>query len=849
MSSHVDSSDQTDPNSGKLDCPDEGVLRSLLDEQLDSETTSQLTVHIETCADCVRQLQELFDSVGDRENSQVALDPPGWNEQRAQVIAQTVAQPAIDIRPAASAAGSATVPRIPGYGIDAVIGQGGMGTVFRATEQGTGREVAIKTLSASAFHDAEAARRFEREIRLTRRCVHPHIVQSVASGEYLETPYLVMEYVDGSNLAELTRHERAFSVADSCELIRQAALGLHHAHELGLVHRDVKPSNLLLNRRGVVKLADLGLARFSDRAGEASLTSTHQVMGSIDYMAPEQARAGDTVDRRADIYSLGATLLKLLTGAAPFETAEYDSPLRKVAALATASSPDIQHRRDDLPSGLADIVNRMLSFDQELRYATAKEVADALAPYCEDHQVEAIAATVSKQVSGPLEGPTVSVDDSPTPALRSHALPNNVPTRRPLWRISAAAGILLAGFAFIAMWATDGGKIRVKCDDLELLLEIIRDGELIQVCAAGELEDSTWFRSGDYEIRLPAESQDAFTIANGSFTLTRDDRQLVVIQRVSALWSDELLSVSPSIWNSEPVSVFTQQHRSVDILTSADWEWTPPRAFLPAINDGATPVHYPTLTPDGLTLMFGRLTNFPESGSEETRILVAVRASLESPFQVRYEIPTPIKWPKWPFGMHLAKYERAMLYFAEKESDVAFRNTDLFCLRYANDGAWGTVDLFQNVNTQWNEKDPTVSADGRLLIFSSRRIEGEGDYDLWMATREAVDVPFESPVSMGFPINTPGHEGFAELSSDSLVLIYNSYVDVDQTNSFMFATRRSTDEEFSNPCPLELPCDPDMTQRDAALALNGRLLVFRQRPVTDPLKLTLHYCQRVPKSR
>jgi hypothetical protein len=396
---------------------------------------------------------------------------------------------------------------------------------------------------------------------------------------------------------------------------------------------------------------------------------------------------------------------------------------------------------------------------------------------------------------------------------------------------------------------TDGGKIRVKSDDMELPLEIFRDGELVQVCAAGELEDSTWLRSGDYEIRLPADSQDAFKIVNGNFKLTRDDRQHVVIERVSALWSDELLSVSPSIWNSEPVSVFTQQHRSVDILTSADWEWTAARAFLPAINDGATPVHYPTLTPDGLTLMFGRLTNFPVSGSEETRILVAVRASLESPFQVRHEIPMPVEWPKWPFGMHLAKYERAMFYFTEERSDVAFRNTDLFCLRYANDGAWEPVDVFQNVNSQWSEKDPTVSASGRLLIFSSRRIEGAGDYDLWMATREAVDVPFEPPVSMGRPINTPGHEGFAELSSDSLVLIYNSYVDAAQTNSFMIATRQSTDEAFANPRPLELPCDPDMTQRDAALALNGRLLVFRQRPVTDPLKLTLHYCLRVPKSR
>ena len=196
-----------------------------------------------------------------------------------------------------------------------------MGVVYKAVHAELDRVVALKVLSAGLVDDEEVIARFKREIKAVGQLDHPHIVRALDARRIGETHFLVMEFIDGTDWEHLVRRWGPLRVADVCELGRQAALGLQHAHEHGLIHRDIKPSNLMLTRQGQAKILDLGLARMRGSPASQALTVSGQTMGTPDYIAPEQAADSHNVDIRADLYSLGCTLYKLLAGRAPFEDA------------------------------------------------------------------------------------------------------------------------------------------------------------------------------------------------------------------------------------------------------------------------------------------------------------------------------------------------------------------------------------------------------------------------------------------------------------------------------------------------------------------------------------------------
>lgn len=280
------------------------------------------------------------------------------------------------------------------------IGRGGMGRVFRAEHRTMDRVVALKVLATQLTRTERARHMFLREVRAAARLVHPHIVTAFDANRDDERFFLVLEYINGPTLAALVREQGPLPVGQACDFIRQASLGLQHAHALGMVHRDVKPSNLLVQSPvdstsgsgGIVKVADFGLARFSEdmptSAESDSSTSIFGipsvVMGTPDYLSPEQGRNLDDVDIRADIYSLGCSLYFLLTGEVPFPGG---TPLEKIERHASAEPEPIQNLRPIVPDEVAAVVGRMMAKLPTHRFQTPAEVADALEPFAENRPV------------------------------------------------------------------------------------------------------------------------------------------------------------------------------------------------------------------------------------------------------------------------------------------------------------------------------------------------------------------------------------------------------------------------------------------------------------------------------
>ena len=248
------------------------------------------------------------------------------------------------------------------YRIEGVIGAGSMGDVFRAVDTGLSRPVAIKILSERHKDSNELRARFTREGRAVAAIQHPNVVQVFATGKFNDRPYIAMELLEGTDLASAVDDHGALAAVDAARAILDAARGLHAAAKAGLIHRDVKPSNLVLLSDGRVKVTDFGLAKPVDPGSEPALTALGVVVGTPDYIAPEQAR-GETIDERVDIYALGGTLYFLLTAMPPFRTgnAADDKYLKVVARHLKNPAPDARERNPAADDELAELARAMMA--------------------------------------------------------------------------------------------------------------------------------------------------------------------------------------------------------------------------------------------------------------------------------------------------------------------------------------------------------------------------------------------------------------------------------------------------------------------------------------------------------
>ena len=301
------------------------------------------------------------------------------------------------------------------------IGHGGMGQVFKAKHKVMKRKVALKTLPAAATNSSRAVQRFHREVEVAARLSHPNIVTAHDAREDHGIHYLVMEHVDGDDLSTVVRQRGRLSVNTVIDYILQAARGLEYAHSEKVIHRDIKPSNLLLDKKGTVKILDMGLARLNqamgpDQSEQETLTGTGQVMGTIDFMPPEQAENTKQANERSDIYSLGCTLYYLLTDQAIYSG---DTTVMKILAHRETAIPSLRRELPKVSEQLDTVYQKMVAKRPGDRYGSMTEVI----------------AELEKCVAPPEDVPETEIFQGITPKRKpagDHSLDLNLPVISPV---------------------------------------------------------------------------------------------------------------------------------------------------------------------------------------------------------------------------------------------------------------------------------------------------------------------------------------------------------------------------------------------------------------------------------
>jgi tRNA A-37 threonylcarbamoyl transferase component Bud32 len=379
------------------------------------------------------------------------------------------------------------------YRIVRELGRGGMGVVYQAEHIQMERLVAIKVINKSILDHPQSLERFAREVKAAAKLSHPNIVAAYDFEQAGDLHMLVMEFVEGQNLTEIVVRKGPLPILNACHYVRQAALGLQHAYEKGMVHRDLKPQNLMLTPRGTVKLLDMGLARVaSDKEG---LTGTGATLGTPEYIAPEQAMDAAKADIRSDIYSLGCTLYCLLAGKPPFADG---TAMQKILGHLEREPQPLLELRPEVPEKLAAVVARMMAKDPAQRYQKPVEVAQALAPFgkpgakgvaAEPVVVAEPAAAVAARPATPTmaagssavrwdtltdgnaAGKVVSAKKQKAQKVRSR--PTGLAAKKKLLIGGAAAGVALLTFivliGLVGLWAA--GVFKVKTKDGTIVLE------------------------------------------------------------------------------------------------------------------------------------------------------------------------------------------------------------------------------------------------------------------------------------------------------------------------------------------------------------------------------------------
>ena len=531
-----------------LKCPTQNRLQDFLEGSIADRESEEISTHISECLRCDEALSDLENNQSDvlkllRANAPTGfLLEPEFAELRKNTVGIGIADTdslSDEHEPLESG------KRLRDYRLVRKIGEGGMGTVYQAVHVHLAKSVALKILPTDKLQSGQSVSRFRQEMRAVGRVNHPNVVSASDAGKIDGQHFLVMELVQGADLARIIQECGQLGVADACEIVRQAANGLQHAHDNGLVHRDVKPSNVMLAVDGSVKLLDLGLASLNKTDFEASanitvsdgLTSVGQIMGTLDYMAPEQITASPDVDVRADVYALGATLFQLLTRKTPCGDRSHEMPQR-IEAVLSEPPLDIATLRNDVPEELRALLTKMLAKSPSERPQAASEVAREIARFTSDAKLATLAETCRTSLDIPSADVDVT-DDASFLVSRIVEPEKRATKRRPL-TARAILGTCLTLFAAAVFFiVTNNGTVKVEV--LDESFQVAIDGRTLTVTEEGNAQPiklrvgehkltvkigNSDFVTSDFEIRRNGEVAFRVEPLSGKVIVSRDGREV-----------------------------------------------------------------------------------------------------------------------------------------------------------------------------------------------------------------------------------------------------------------------------------------------------------------------------------
>jgi serine/threonine protein kinase len=471
------------------------------------------------------------------------------------------------------------IDQIGPYEFIRALGQGGMGSVYPARHDRLKKLVAIKLLPRERSDNPDWVERFDREMQAVAAIEHPHIVRAIDAGNQAEWHYLVMEFLDGLDVAQLARLRRQLPIEAACEIARQAALGLTAIHEIGLVHRDIKPSNLFVandtaSKRPMVKVLDLGLVLSDGQllGGDERLTTFGHIMGTLAYMPPEQIDDCRAVHPRSDIYALGATLYRLLAGQSPHGEGRPMTAL--IRSISIGDVRPLSELRCDIPNELSELVQQMIAVDIDQRPETMRVVAERLAFYSDTDIFEETVRVAH-----------VEATDSQS-AREDHATATRLPLRltgdsqspprRPVLHWLAFAGLPLGILAGVLITlATDRGTLTIQSDEPGIEVIVKQNEKVVDELRLETGSDSVKLYSGQYEIELTGAKSDGLQLSENKITLTRNAQAVVEVLTKTTQAGNQAVAngtATPPTFKGEPIEHWIQiveTERDPETLMSA----------------------------------------------------------------------------------------------------------------------------------------------------------------------------------------------------------------------------------------------------------------------------------------
>ncbi len=791
------------------------------------------------------------------------------------------------------------------YEILEVIGRGGMGIVFRSLDTKLNRIVAIKTLAEKYSVSATARKRFLREAQAAATVSHPNVVTIHAIEEEHETPYLVMKCIEGKTLRDKVDEQGNLQVIKILRIGSQIAEGLAAAHAQGLIHRDVKPANILLeNSIERVHITDFGLARTVD---DFSISKTGEVAGTPEFMSPEQA-SGEMVDHRCDLFSLGSVLYTMCTGRTPFRADSTVAILRRVC---DKTPRPIREVNPEVPVWLVEIIDKLLAKNPDDRFQTAREVAELLQLHLARRQNATDAVPPSVSSASPATKPR-SLASTPAFFAMIFALVVAVASSAYFLNLFSlgrpTADTRSPGDAAHSSVSPDSSPDEVSnsTDVPNSAKFASQDSSATEILTAdnwrwtlpvslGPVVNSTDFESS------PRLSADGLTLlfssrrpgGQGSFDLWMTTRlsqrdPWATPTNLGPAINTEGMEIQSSLSVDELTLIFAssreggQGRRDLWVSTrpTKQAEWSEPSNLGPPISSDRDD-RDPCLSPDGLILHFASdrdglsdlWVSRRSSVSDPWSQPVSLGMTINSRFQEKYPAISAddrtllfTRWyhpqkseiwmstrssPKapWPSPVlldHLG-IARSSTLSSDGRSLIYASQGDLFMSRRgqiggsspsdftmpppskiitSNDWAWTLPEKVDGeINTSYEEYEPTVAADHLTMIFHSNRPGGLGKHDLWMSRRSSTTEPWGEPTNLGSIVNSANDDQGPFLSHDGLTLLFSSIRQAGKVDLWM-STRESVESEWTEPVNLGAKVNSPNQDTEPCLSADGLSLIF-----------------------